>query len=71
MSEVIIKRFREGNLLAEVEVKLIPDEESWGPSLSIDDARKLERVRAALKIGDVLAAAKDAKVFEVMAVAAE
>jgi hypothetical protein len=28
MSDYIIKRFREGNLLAEVEVKLIPDDES-------------------------------------------
>jgi hypothetical protein len=71
MSEVVIKRFREGNLLAEVEVKLIPDEGSWGPSLSLEDARKLERVRAALKNGDAARAAKDAKVFEVMPIAAE
>jgi hypothetical protein len=71
MSNLIVKRLREGNLLAEVEVKLIPDEVSWGPSLSLEDARKLERVRAALKKGDAAAAALDAKVFEVSAFAAE
>jgi hypothetical protein len=71
MSDVIIKRFREGRLLAEVEVRLIPDEESWGPSLSLEDARKLERVRAALKRGDAAGAALDAKVFAVTAFAAE
>jgi hypothetical protein len=71
MSTLIVKRLREGNLLAEVEVKLIPDEESWGPSLSLEDARKLERVRTALKKGDAATAALDAKVFEVSAFAAE
>jgi hypothetical protein len=71
MSDYIIKRFREGNLLAEVEVKLIPDDGSWGPYLSLDDTRKLERVRTALKNADIATAAKDARIFEVTAVAAE
>ena len=71
MNDIVIKRFRAGNLPAEVEVRLIPDGESWGPSLSLDDARKLERVRTALRKGDAAEAAIDAKVFEVTAFAAE
>jgi hypothetical protein len=71
MSEFVIKRFREGNLLAEVEVQLLTESDSWGPSLSLEDARKLERVRVALKNGDAAVASLDAKVFEVTAFAAE
>jgi hypothetical protein len=71
LSEFVIKRFREGNLLAEVEVQLLTESDSWGPSLSLEDARKLERVRVALKNGDAAVASLDAKVFEVTAFAAE
>lgn len=71
MSDRITKRLREGNLLAEVEVALIPDDGSWGPYLSLEDVRKIERVRSALQQRDVKAAAKDAKVFEVIGLAAE
>jgi hypothetical protein len=71
MSSHVTKRLREGNLLAEVQVALIPDDNSWAPYLSLEDARKLERVKSALKRGDAVAAARDAKVFEVMALAGE
>ena len=71
MSTHVTKRLREGNLLAEVQVSLIPDDNSWGPYLSLEDVRKLERVKSALKRGDAEAAARDAKVFEVMALAGE
>jgi hypothetical protein len=71
MSTHVTKRLREGNLLAEVQVSLIPDDNSWGPYLSLEDVRKLERVKSALKRGDAEAASKDAKVFEVMALAGE
>ncbi len=71
MSEFITKRLRHGNLLAEVQVSLIPDDKSWGPYLSLDDVRKLDRVSKALKAGDTQAASRDAKVFEVMALAGE
>jgi hypothetical protein len=49
MSDMITKRLREGNLLAEVQVSLIPDDNSWGPYLSLEDVRKLERVMADLR----------------------
>ncbi len=71
MTATTIKRYRHGNLLAEVEVHLIPDDESWGPYLSPEDVRKIERVNKALKAGDIETAARDAKVFEVMALAGE
>ncbi|NJM29011.1 MAG: hypothetical protein HC855_01715 [Rhizobiales bacterium] len=57
--------------MAEVQVKLAPDDGAWGPYLSLDDAEKLERVDEALKRGDVAAAAREAKVYEVMALAGE
>ena len=71
MSATITKRVRQGNLLAEVKVTLIPDDDAWGPYLSLEDANKLERVKKALKAGDVEAASKDAAVFEVLRLAGE
>ena len=71
MSQITTKRLRQGNLLAEVTVNLAPDDGAWGPYLSLDDAEKLERVNDALKRGDVNAAAKEAKIFEILALAGE
>jgi hypothetical protein len=65
MSATITKRLRQGNLMAEVKVTSIPDDDAWGPYLSLDDANKLERVKQALKLGDIEAASKDSTVFEV------
>lgn len=48
---------------AEVEVELIPDDDAWGPYISRDDAMKLDRVRSALKRGDISSAAREARVF--------
>jgi hypothetical protein len=55
---------------AEVEVELIPDDDAWGPYLSQDDALKLDRVRSALKRGDIAAASREARVFELMPLSA-
>jgi hypothetical protein len=55
---------------AEVEVELIPDDGAWGPYLSKDDALKLDRVRMALKRGDLATASHEAKVFELMPISA-
>ena len=71
MNHQITKTIREGNLMAEVKVTLIPDDGAWGPYLSAEDALKLERVRLALKAGDKDTAAKEATLFEVTMVAAE
>jgi hypothetical protein len=59
----------EGKYAAEVVVELSYSDESWSPTMSIDDARKLERVRLALRCGDIAEAAKDGQVFELKLVA--
>ena len=70
MTKTVTKRVRVGNFLAEVKVELIPDDGAWGPYLSADDAMKLDRVRQALKRGDIAAASQDAQVFEVLPLSA-
>ena len=55
---------REGKYAAEVTVELIEDETAWSPYLSLDDARKLDAVRLALRTGDLTTAAKHGRVFE-------
>jgi hypothetical protein len=53
----------EGRYAAQVDIECWYDE-SWAPTMSTDDARKLERVRLALRRGDIAEAAKDSQVFE-------
>ncbi len=53
-----------GVYVAEVEVELIDDSEGWSPYLSVEDAYRLDEVRTALRRGDVDAAAKLARVYE-------
>lgn len=62
---------REGRYAAEVLVEFHHTDESWSPSMSLDDARKLEAVRLALRRGDIAEAAKYGRVFELTPVAAK
>jgi hypothetical protein len=71
MNHQVTKTIREGNLMAEVKVELIPDDGAWGPYISPADALKMERVRLALKACNKELAAKEATVFEVSRFAAE
>jgi hypothetical protein len=64
------KLIREGQYAAEVPVELIEDETAWSPYLSLEDARKLDAVRLALRAGDIAAAAKHGRVFELHPVSA-
>jgi hypothetical protein len=64
------KLIREGKYAAEVLVELIEDETAWSPYLSLEDAKKLDAVRLALRAGDVAAAAKHGRVFELHPVSA-
>lgn len=64
------KLIREGKYAAEVSVELIEDDTAWSPYLSLDDAKKLDAVRLALRAGDVAAAAKHGRVFELHPVSA-
>jgi hypothetical protein len=47
---------------------LIEDDCGWSPYRSIEDATKLDTVRDALRHGDIAAAAKYGRVFELIAV---
>ncbi|MGH6923011.1 MAG: hypothetical protein ACRED5_04500 [Propylenella sp.] len=65
-----IKLVREGKYAADVSVELIEDETGWSPYLSVGDAKKLDAVRRALRDGDIAAAGRHARVFELLPVSA-
>jgi hypothetical protein len=50
------KFVREGSYAAEVDVQLIEEDNGWSPYLSLDDARRLDAVREALRREDLDAA---------------
>ncbi len=64
------KLVHEGEFVAEVEVDVIESSEGWGPYLSLEEARKLDDVREALRWGDLTAANKLARVYRIMRVPA-
>ena len=59
----------EGKYVAEVPVELIYTDEEWSPYLSLDDARKLDDVREALRRRDLKTAAQYARVYSLTPVA--
>jgi hypothetical protein len=59
----------EGDYAAEVDVELIYEDEGWSPYLSMEEARKLDDVREALRQGDVKSAARVARVYTLTPVA--
>jgi hypothetical protein len=65
------KLIHEGKYAAEVDIELEYTDESWSPTMSGDDARKLETVMLALRRGDIAEAAKNGRVFELTPVAAK
>lgn len=64
MTRTSTQMIHEGRYAAEVSIELIEDETGWSPHVSEDDVLKLDRVRLALRRGDVAAASREAKVFE-------
>jgi hypothetical protein len=71
MNKSSVKLVREGKYAAEVCVDLIDRQGGWSPYLSPQDAAKLDFVRKALRDGDIVAAATQARVFELMPVGIE
>ncbi len=57
------KLVHEREYVAEVDIELIETETSWSPYLALEDAYKLDRVREALRQGDIKAASRLARVF--------
>lgn len=67
-----VKHIQEGRYAANVEITLRYDDDiDWSPTIGPDDIEKLDRVTRALKRGDIAAAAKEAKVFELPPLAGE
>lgn len=69
--EKSIKHIHEGKYVADVQIDLHYDDTAWSPTLMPADVQKLERVRLALRRGDIKAAAKEAKVFELLPLVGE
>jgi hypothetical protein len=65
------KLIHEGKYAAEVAIELHYSDEAWSPTMSLDDAKKLETVRLALRRGDLAEAAKYGRVFALTPIAAE
>ena len=57
------KLVHEGRYLAEVDIEILVTDDEWSPSLSVQDACKLDDVREALKKGDATTAARYGRVF--------
>ncbi len=63
------KLIYEGQYVAEVNVDLFDVDEGWSPYLSLDDARKLDDVREALRKGDLKSAGRLSGVYTLTPVA--
>ena len=63
------KLVHEGGYVAEVDVDLLETDTGWSPSLSMEDAYRLDDVRDALRRGDLKTAAQQAKVFALTPIA--
>lgn len=70
MKRTTVEFVQAGKYAAEVSIVLIEDEGDWSPRMSLDDAKKLESVRFALERGDIDAAARHGRVFELLPVSA-
>jgi hypothetical protein len=67
------KLFQEGEYAVAVEVELIEsvsETSGWAPYLSLDDARRLDAARAALRQGDLGKAGQLGKVYRLTPVTA-
>jgi len=64
------KLIHEGEYVAKVDVELMDADEGWFPYLSLDDAKKLDDVREALRKGDLKRATRLARIYTLKPVAA-
>ncbi len=65
-----VELVHEGLFAAEVDVTQIETDSEWSPYYALDDIEKLDQVRLALRRGDVQAAAKLARIYELKPIAA-
>lgn len=71
MTRKTTRLIHEGKHAAEVVIELSYSDDSWSPTMSLEDACKLEAMRLALQRGDIAEAAKHGRVFELTPVAAK
>jgi len=64
------KLLHEGKYVAEVEIKIIDNENAWAPYISLDDTMKLDTVRELLRKENITEAKKYGKVYILKPVAA-
>lgn len=65
MTHKSVQLIREGEYLAEVPVRL-EDVGDWGPCMGLAEIAKLDRVRNALRVGNMREALGEAKVFRLI-----
>jgi hypothetical protein len=65
----ISKFVHEGDYVAEVKVEYIYTDEEWSPYISLQDARKLDAVRDALRRADIASASQLAQIYKLTPVA--
>ena len=65
-----VKLIREGSYVADVDVTLIEADHDWAPHVSAADIRKRDDVGLALRRGGINSAARLARVFGIIPVAA-
>lgn len=70
MSGYRTKVIHEAGFAAEVEVEVLDSDGAWSPYLSLADAEKLDGVRVALRQGDVKAASRLGRIFQLLPVSA-
>ena len=63
------KLIHEGQYIAEVDIEMIETEDEWSPSMSVEDAYKLDDVREALIQGNIRKASQFSKVYTMTPVA--
>lgn len=61
-----VQMVREGDLAVEVSMSLDEAAGSWGLSAKLDEVRKLDRAREALRRGDLVAAAREGRVYRLI-----
>ena len=65
MTRKSVQLIREGERVAEVSVE-IEEAGAWGATVGFADIAKLDRVRRALRAGDIRGALEDAKVYRLV-----
>ena len=69
-SRETVKHIHEGKYAADVTITFHYEGSGWDPTIDREDVEKLERVRLALRNGDLAAAAKEATIYELLPISA-